>query len=168
MFIDPLPVFEGQILLPTIYAEYDGQDSVVIGISGISEPGETMLQDVDGLQPNGTPGDWYYSIFTPMLRLNFDPNAQEPVSVTENDKIKFSIYPNPNNGEFKLNLVSDKSSDFELSIHNILGEKVYNETLQPEGSTSKSINLSHLQKGIYSLTITDKTNKKHVEKIIIQ
>jgi hypothetical protein len=168
VFINPFPAFEGQILLPTIYAEYNGIDSVVIGRSGISEPGETMLQDIDGLQANGSPGDWYYTTSTPMIRLNFDSNAQEPLSIAENENIEFNIYPNPNNGEFKLNLVSEYSNDFELSVHNILGEKVYNETLESVVSLTKNLNLSHLEKGIYSLTITEKTNKKHVDKIIIQ
>jgi len=70
MFNNPYQATAGQVLLATIYAEFtDGLDSVVIGASGISNPGETMLQDVDGVQ--GDPGTWYYTTQTSMVRLKF-------------------------------------------------------------------------------------------------
>ena len=50
---------------------------MVIGTSGKTDPGETMLQDIDGTTPSNA-GDWYYTTTAPMVRLNFDPNATGP------------------------------------------------------------------------------------------
>lgn len=168
-FSSPYYATKGQVLIPTIYCEFtDGVDSVVIGRSGISGPGETMLQDIDGLEPGGTPGSWYRTTGTVMVRLNFDPDAQAPVSIEENKSINFNIYPNPNNGQFKLNLVHENSKDLNLSIQNILGQEIYTESFQSVRSFSKNIDLSHLEKGIYHITISEKENKSHTQKIIIQ
>ena len=73
---DPIEVYAGDIILPTISAYYNGVDTLVIGTSGSSNVGESMLQDIDGIQLNGNPGDWYYTTTTPMVRLNFDPSIE--------------------------------------------------------------------------------------------
>ena len=168
-FISPYPALAGQILLPTVYAEYsNGADLVVIGRSGMSEAGETMLQDIDGLQPNGDPGDWYYIISTPMIRLNFDPNAQGPLSIDDNENIKFNIYPNPNNGIFSLQINQLENSDILLNINNVLGQVVYSENIENTNSLNKEINLSHLQKGIYNLSIFNSKGLKTTKKVVIK
>ena len=71
---DPIEVYAGDIILPTISAYFNGVDTLVIGTSGSSNVGESMLQDIDGI--NGNPGDWYYTTTTPMVRLNFDPSIE--------------------------------------------------------------------------------------------
>ena len=168
-FISPYPALAGQILLPTVYAEFsNGADLVVIGRSGMSETGETMLQDIDGLQPNGNPGDWYYTTSTPMIRLNFDPNAQGPLSIDENENIKFNIYPNPNNGIFSLQINEVENSDFLLNVNNVLGQVVYSENIENTNSLNKEINLSHLQKGIYNLSIFNSKGLKTTKKVVIK
>jgi hypothetical protein len=168
-FIDPYPAFAGQILLPTVYADFsNGTDLVVIGRSGLSNPGETMLQDIDGLQTNGDPGDWYYTTNTPMIRLNFNPNALGPLSIDDNENIKFNIYPNPNNGIFSLQINGVENGDLLLNVNNVLGQEVYNETLQSVVSLTKNLKLSHLEKGIYNITLTDEDNKVQTQKIIIE
>ena len=79
MFDPPVQVFAGDVVLATISAAYNGVDTLVIGTSGNTDVAETMLQDIDGTQPNGNPGDWYYTTTAPMVRLNFDPNATGPL-----------------------------------------------------------------------------------------
>ena len=168
-FISPYQATAGQILLPTIYAEFtNGTDVIVIGRSGISQPGETMLQDIDGLQTNGDPGDWYYTTNTPMIRLNFDPNAQAPVSIDESESVRFNIYPNPNNGVFSLQINDVENKDLNLNVYNVIGQVVYSEKIENVSNLNKEINLSHLEKGIYNLSVFNNKGLKNTKKIIIK
>jgi hypothetical protein len=72
VFDVPVQLMAGDVVLPTIYANYDAVDTLVIAQSGNSQPGETLLQDIDGV--SGDPGEWYFTSSTPMVRLNFDPS----------------------------------------------------------------------------------------------
>jgi hypothetical protein len=168
IFISPYPASTGQILLPTVYAEYsNGTDLVVIGMSGISEPTETMLQDIDGIQTNSDPGDWFYAITTPMIRLNFDPSVV-PVSINEQFLSEFSVYPNPNNGEFNLEIETKSSTDVVVSISNTLGQEVYNRELSSVTQFKGSIDVSYLQTGIYILQLHDNEGVIATEKLIVE
>ena len=133
-----------------MYAEFDGIETVAICQNGTSFGTASFIQDIDGLSGN-SPGDWLTTPATPTIRLNFDPNIEgiaDPVGIQELEKLKIGIYPNLNNGEFQLSLASETSIDITIIIHNILGQEVYNETLQSVVSLTKNLKLSHLEKGI--------------------
>ncbi len=60
------------------------------------------------------------------------------------------IYPNPNSGTFILEFESAKNQDFRLSIVDILGQVVYQETLSDlAGQHQQQISLSDIGAGIY-------------------
>ena len=64
------------------------------------------------------------------------------------------IYPNPNIGEFTLEINLADSRDIELKIVNILGQQVYFEKLkQFEGTYLKQIDLSTYPTGVYNLQL---------------
>ena len=169
MFDPPVQLYAGDLILATIYSQYNGVDTLVIGTSGSTSAGETMLQDISGTQPNGNPGDWYYTTSAPMIRLNFDPNSTGPApiaSVNElANKAKFNVYPNPNNGTFNVS-ISNTSESQIIEIKNILGQTVYT-----EGANNSSINqidLSSIEKGIYTISLVSESGVSTTEKIIIQ
>lgn len=169
-FVFPFPyqATAGQVLLPTIYAEYtDGVDSVVIGSSGISNPGETLIQDFDGIE-DGSPGDWFYITSTIMVRLNFDPNVIDPLSVQENKNAFINIYPNPNNGIFNLDVELKKQSNLSINFQNILGQNVFSKLYHQTSNIKEDIDLSNLEKGIYHVIISNKNTTLETQKIIIQ
>lgn len=58
------------------------------------------------------------------------------------------IYPNPNNGQFKLKLSSIKEANVELQVYNVLGEVVYIDSFFPTQSDN-SIDLHFCSSGIY-------------------
>ncbi len=66
-----------------------------------------------------------------------------------------SIYPNPNSGNFKLNLLLKSDESCHLEVINIAGAKVWQEEIIPEaGILSKQIVLDqNLPKGIYFLKV---------------
>lgn len=167
VFANPIPLTAGEVVLATVYAEFDGIDTLVLATNGQSAQGETLLQDINGISgvPDVEAGDWLYTTSTVMVRLNFDPNV---VSVNEFIKGNYNIYPNPNNGTFNLSINNIKSTDLIVNIQNVLGQSVYSEALNNVSQLNKQINLSNLDSGIYTVTISDKNGLSSSEKIIIQ
>ncbi|MGC6428991.1 MAG: T9SS type A sorting domain-containing protein [Flavobacteriales bacterium] len=163
VFDTPIPVTAGEVLLPTIYSDFNGLDTLVIANNGASDIGETLLQDISGT--NGDAGEWYYTSATAMVRLSFDPNV---VGINEFKAGNINIYPNPSNGSFNLDINRTESSDLELTIQNTLGQIVYSETLSNVSKLQKQINLSNLEAGIYTVTITDESKLSSSQKVIIQ
>ena len=169
MFNPPVDVFAGDVILATISANYNGVDTLVIGTSGKTDVGETMLQDIDGIQTGGNPNDWYYTTTAPMVRLNFDPNATGPLPPASVNEIvnsaKFNVYPNPNNGIFNVS-ISNSTEDQTIEVKNVIGQTVYAEIAS--SSTMNSIDLSNLNKGIYTISLVSDSGISTSKKIIIQ
>jgi hypothetical protein len=167
----PVLLDAGQVVLPTLYAEYNSTDTVYISTSG-SNPnnGESLVQDIDGVQEGVDPGAWLYTTFAPCLRLNFDPSVigiNTNVNERENN-LNFAIYPNPNMGVFKVQLDLQNTANVVLEVKSILGKSVYKEEINNSGMINKSLDLSYLKKGIYFISITDDSNSISTKKITIQ
>jgi len=95
----------------------------------------------------------------------FDPCNPNPVSqvcartgggdsIDQKTEV-LTIYPNPNNGQFKIQFENKQEGIIELRLFNLIGAKVYEyDTFVPKGSYQKSIDLSNkLNKGIYYLEL---------------
>jgi len=81
------------------------------------------------------------------------------VGINDIDNISFlGIYPNPNSGEFSIELTLSKVSDVKIKLFNITGQLIYGEDLnQYKGSYKKDLDLSAHAKGVYYLQlVTDK------------
>ncbi len=89
--------------------------------------------------------------------------SSNPLSINENEQNTFKIYPNPStNGMVHLNISDNNSMNNSITIYDVLGKEVYTKTnLQ----TVESINLKHLQKGVYIAVV--KTNAKTTTKKLI-
>ncbi|MBK6983481.1 MAG: T9SS type A sorting domain-containing protein [Bacteroidetes bacterium] len=75
----------------------------------------------------------------------------------------FSLYPNPNNGNFNI-LNENTEKELSLDIYNLLGEKVYYQGITEQNSV---LNLN-LKSGVYFVNVIDKKGNKAVQKIIVQ
>ncbi len=75
------------------------------------------------------------------------------------NNISLSIYPNPNNGEFYLDLNAVEDDVADIIIYNEMGSEVYRiENLKINGNLKLKIDLSQLSSGIYQLFIKGKNN----------
>jgi PKD repeat protein len=82
--------------------------------------------------------------------------------------INAQIFPNPNNGEFTLELNPVKSVVADLFITNANGAVVYKENgLNINGKMVKSLNLGTLSPGVYYLSIQN-ADSKTVQKLIVK
>jgi subtilisin-like proprotein convertase family protein len=82
-----------------------------------------------------------------------------PLSVEENSIQNFSLYPNPNNGDFNIQFNSTSSENIELSIYDVRGRQIYLNTYTNNGFFNENIQLNNLQSGIYLVKVKDGKNE---------
>ncbi|NQU81229.1 MAG: T9SS type A sorting domain-containing protein, partial [Bacteroidetes bacterium] len=131
---------------------YDYTDTVVFTISNIYRVTGVMYY---------SSGD--YKIFPRYA------NDIEDVTIV-NDPfagVNIHIYPNPNNGLFKLTISNVKSGRHGIEIMNIHGQILFKSVINDPAGFSESINLTNFGKGLYLLRINDGNSTK-VEKILIR
>ncbi|MBK7181605.1 MAG: T9SS type A sorting domain-containing protein [Bacteroidetes bacterium] len=79
-----------------------------------------------------------------------------------------SIYPNPSNGVFTLNINNAASNQVVISIMDIQGKVVYSESdKNVSAQYNKQINLTNLAKGIYYVKLNI-GSEVQIQKLIIQ
>ncbi|MDB9775224.1 GEVED domain-containing protein [Vicingaceae bacterium] len=97
-------------------------------------------------------------------------NVTVTVCVGINDVVKnnaiISFYPNPNDGQFKLQIENVTALNSTIEVVNINGQIVYSENLNINGSLSKDINLN-VERGLYFVRLINDNGVK-VEKLIIK
>jgi citrate lyase gamma subunit len=96
---------------------------------------------------------------------NFDVNITTTVGISESTRVEISIYPNPNRGLFNLDLGSLGNQNFSVKIYSLTGQVVYNKETG-NGNNNYNLNLQHVEKGIYFVSIKTETNTI-IKKIII-
>lgn len=79
----------------------------------------------------------------------------------------FSIYPNPNKGNFNIQFNSATENNIVISVHDIRGRSVYERQFINTGLFSQNIQLDGVQSGIYMVTVKD-GNQKVVKKIVVE
>jgi hypothetical protein len=67
----------------------------------------------------------------------------------------FTIYPNPNKGQFTLEINSSNSKpqDYQLEIYSVMGKLIYQEQISGGASIKKQMLLEHLSKGVYFIRL---------------
>ncbi|MCH8319021.1 MAG: T9SS type A sorting domain-containing protein, partial [Bacteroidetes bacterium] len=91
-----------------------------------------------------------------------------PVGITEfNNNVKFSIYPNPTNGQFVLEFSDQKKDNYLLEVRNIIGKLIYTQEFNNmSGDFQKQIDFSNHDKGVYFINISSSFGTR-TEKIIV-
>jgi N-acetylneuraminic acid mutarotase len=82
---------------------------------------------------------------------------------TAND-LSFSLYPNPNAGEFTLSFDEPMGSSLKLIIYNAMGEIIFERMIDEQQTSVKS----NLTKGIYYYTIQKKDKRNVSGKLVIE
>lgn len=77
------------------------------------------------------------------------------------------IYPNPNRGEFTIQLSNPKSTSLNLEVFDIRGRLILERSLAHSGEFKEVINLNEAQSGIYILNVNDGTRKTS-RKIVVE
>ena len=79
-----------------------------------------------------------------------------------------SLYPNPNNGEFRLNLENVDNGTYNVAVRNMLGQNVYQEVINVTGSYESNVSLNNMKNGMYFMEITNSNEEKSVIRFIVK
>jgi hypothetical protein len=115
---------------------------------------------------------WYvsnYDAFCPRQSplWHFTVDLATAAKINSDEINRYSIFPNPNNGKFKIELGSGTNDILLIKIYNTYGQLVYNKNFNPTRTFSKDIDISDLGKGVYYLK-GNTDNKSFTKKIIVQ
>jgi hypothetical protein len=98
---------------------------------------------------------------------DYTVNVLAELSIAEYSLENLSVYPNPNQGEFTIQLNSTNSDQLNIQVFDIRGRSIFNNTYNHTGEFSQTINLNNAQSGMYLLNINDGSNTV-IKKIIVE
>lgn len=135
-------------------------DEVLSAFNGESPEGEWTLTVSDGFgEDGGAINAWGITLCTVQEAiLSADDN-----SIASND---FTVYPNPNSGEFTVQLSTALSETFTLSVYDMRGRQVYRQNYTNGGEFEQNINLQNAQAGLY-VVILQYGNSLITKKIVV-
>ena len=76
-----------------------------------------------------------------------------------------SVYPNPNNGVLNVNLTSTLAQNSSLEVYDAIGKLVVKQALTSELNT---LNISHLDNGIYTFKVINNSTLIKIGKLVKQ
>ncbi|RYZ78322.1 MAG: T9SS type A sorting domain-containing protein, partial [Proteobacteria bacterium] len=79
----------------------------------------------------------------------------------------FSIFPNPNNGNFNVKFTPDGQNEVKINVHDIQGRRIYNKEYPATGAFEENLQLNSVQSGVYLVTV-ENGNKKEVKRIVVE
>lgn len=94
-------------------------------------------------------------------------NVQAALGVDEFGVGNFSIFPNPNKGQFTVSLTSPSSENVLISVYDIRGRKIYDNKFENASSFNQTINLNSVQSGMYLVKVSN-GQKQATRKIIVE
>jgi len=117
------------------------------------------------LHPNTVGVGNRYDFSTYSVTIDVEPAG---IAVISNPNADIKLYPNPNNGSFKLNITGIESNqDAQLQITNLLGEVIYQTAARSSnGMIQQDVNLQSINSGTYFVRIIT-ANKVYNTKTVI-
>ncbi len=79
----------------------------------------------------------------------------------------FTLFPNPNSGEFTLKLKSASNQDIKVDVYDIRGRSIFSNSYDNTSDFTQTIQLNDVQSGIYLVKVGDGL-KQTTKKIIIE
>jgi len=153
---------------------FDSQAAAfVCGSSGTYKPATGY--DLNQMNNNNPLGDWRFG-FKDMVAgdagtidsFSVEICSQSVRLATEDfDFRNFSLYPNPNTGNFTVQFDSASNQKINIAVHDLRGRKIFDKSYNNTGMFSQNLQLDKAQAGIYLVSITD-GDRKITKRIVIK
>lgn len=131
------------------------------------------LEDLSILYGEMTAGDWRLEVTDLFAtdggridEFTLDFCLGQPLSVGDNEKLSFLIYPNPNVGEFVVKLSGVSSRPLEIEVFDAIGRQIYKEVFDASINLKKPVRLLDAQTGFYIVKVSD-GERSSIRKIIV-
>ena len=98
-------------------------------------------------------------------RTAIDAIVEDCTNILEIGLDDFSLFPNPNNGDFTL-INAGVSNIIDLSITDIQGKVVHSQTLVFNKGEQKTISLDNIERGIYLVHLNSENGRKIINMIV--
>jgi len=115
---------------------------------------------------------WGWVDANPVIRLNMGNlpyGGYGTIGIEENSNksLDFSVSPNPNSGLFNLEISNRVKTTYNLNVRNLLGQQVYTENITVNGTITKQMDLTHLEKGVYVVSLENGA-EKILKKVVVK
>lgn len=131
----------------------DGSESIVVpNTVALSQTCRIMVEAV---------GNIYYAVNTTQFPIT------PSLSTKEFGLADFSLYPNPNKGDFTVNFRSTSNSDINIVVNDLRGRKIFAKKYTNTGIFNQKLQLNNIQAGVYLITVQDGAQKE-VKRIYIE
>ena len=138
--------------------EYSPSEPLSV-FSGLDSSGDWTMSMTDNWDAiTGTFNDWYIEVCSTTVT---------PLSVNEFAVGEFSIFPNPNRGEFTIKLNSISNQDITVDVMDVRGRRIFNNVYANYSDFNQVVTLNNAQSGLYLVTVSD-GDKKTTRKIVIE
>ncbi|MBT5858981.1 MAG: PKD domain-containing protein [Flavobacteriales bacterium] len=97
--------------------------------------------------------------------ISFQPMIWQFVNSSAIEGLK--LYPNPANERLNISFTSLLSSDVEINVINMMGQKVLHINDIANGNTDISLDVSHLSDGVYSVVVVFDGSEKQYKRFVI-
>jgi subtilisin-like proprotein convertase family protein len=108
-------------------------------------------------QDTGTINSWSVEVCTQTVTL----------ATPSNELVDFTIYPNPNKGNFNIQFDNTSSNEVTVNVYDMRGRTIFENKYSNQATFNENIQLSNAQSGVYLVSVTDGTNKI-VKRIVIE
>ena len=145
-----------------------GANKIWTGRDEVASENGVIWQNVMFLAGNnGIPPGWGWGDFVSGIRLIADWPSIVDVNEVEPAQLDFTVYPNPNEGLFTLEIEQDGAATYTISVRNMLGQTVISEAINVNGNASKNMDLSSFEKGVYFISLENGEDRL-VRKVVVK
>lgn len=111
---------------------------------------------------------WGAVPINPVVRLIMDGLPRTTGISTGNvSSTEFSVHPNPNNGLFTITVTSKEVVTYNVNVRNMLGQEVYTDVINVNGTVTEQMDLTRFDKGVYFISLENGA-ERILKKVVVK